>query len=69
MIQAEYENQCEMLSVMDRPIKMKTITLTSDIVDGKQRTHTDWGSMDFKKRLFESIMSGNDEIPQTVIWQ
>jgi hypothetical protein len=48
MTQAEYENQCEMLSVMDRPIKMKTITLTSDVVDGKQRTHTDCGSMDFK---------------------
>ena len=54
MTQMEYENHCEMLSVMDRPIKMKTVTLTPDIVDGKQRTHTDWGSMDFKKRLLKA---------------
>ena len=31
----EYENYCEMLSVMDKPIKMKTVTLSSDIIDGK----------------------------------
>ena len=37
MTEMEYENYCEMLSVMDKPIKMKTVTLNSDIVDGKQR--------------------------------
>lgn len=59
MTQAEYENQCEMLSVMDRPIKMKTVILTTDILDGKQRTHVDWASKDFKRSY---NLKNNNEI-------
>lgn len=51
MKEMEFENHCEMKSVMDRPIKMKTITLTTDILDGKQRIHVDWASNDFIKKL------------------
>ena len=53
MTEMEYENYCEMLSVMDRPIKMKTVTLSSDIVDGKQRQNIDWNSIDLRKKYFE----------------
>lgn len=53
MTEMEYENRCEMESVMDRPIKMKTVTLNSDIVDGKQRQHIDWNSIDLRKKYFE----------------
>ena len=49
MTEMEYENYCEMLSVMDRPVKMKTVTLNSDIVDGKQRQHVDWNSLNIRR--------------------
>ena len=49
MTEMEYENYCEMLSVMDKPIKMKTVTLNSDIVDGKQRKHVDWNNLNIRR--------------------
>lgn len=61
MIEMEYENYCEMLSVMDRPIKMKTVTLNSDIVDGKQRQHVDWNNLNFRRnKLIEDIKNGEE---------
>ena len=49
MTEMEYGNYCEMLSVMDKPIKMKTVTLNSDIVDGKQRRHVDWNNLNIRR--------------------
>ena len=67
MTEMEYENYCEMLSVMDKPIKMKTVTLSSDIIDGKQRQHVDWNSINFRRnKLIEDIKNG-EEIPPIVI--
>ena len=67
MTEMEYENYCEMLSVMDKPIKMKTVTLNSDIVDGKQRRHVDWNSINFRRnKLIEDIKNG-EEIPSIII--
>ena len=67
MREMEYENYCEMLSVMDRPIKMKTVTLNSDIVDGKQRQHVDWNNLNIRRnKLIEDIKNG-EEIPSIII--
>ena len=67
MTEMEYENYCEMLSVMDKPIKMKTVTLNSDIVDGKQRQHVDWNSLNIRRnKLIEDIKNG-EEVPSIVI--
>ena len=56
MTEMEYENYCEMLSVMDKPIKTKTVTLNSDIIDGKQRRHVDWNSINLRRnKLIEDI--------------
>ena len=69
MTEMEYGNYCEMLSVMDKPIKMKTVTLNSDIVDGKQRQHVDWNSLNIRRnKLIEDIKNG-EEIPPVVIWK
>ena len=69
MTEMEYENYCEMLSVMDRPIKMKTVTLGSDIIDGKQRRHVDWNNLNFgRNKLIEDIKNG-EEIPPLIICQ
>ena len=67
MTEMEYGNYCEMLSVMDKPIKMKTVTLNSDIVDGKQRQHVDWNNLNIRRnKLIEDIKNG-EEIPHVVI--
>lgn len=67
MTEMEYENYCEMLSVMDKPIRMKTVTLNSDIVDGKQRRHVDWNNLNLRRnKLIEYIKNG-EEIPPVVI--
>lgn len=67
MTEMEYENYCEMLAVMDRPVKMKTVTLSSDIVDGRQRQHVDWNDINLRRnKLIEDIKSGK-EIPPIVI--
>ena len=67
MTEMEYENYCEMLSVMDRPIKMKAVTLSSDIVDGRQRQHVDWNDINLRRnKLIEDIKNGK-EIPSIVI--
>ena len=67
MTEMEYENYCEMLSVMDKPIKMKTVTLNSDIVDGKQRKHVGWNNLNIRRnKLIEDIKNG-EEIPHVVI--
>ena len=67
MTEMDYENYCEMLSVMDKPIKMKTVTLNSDIVDGKQRQHVDWNNLNIRRnKLIEDIKNG-EEIPHVVI--
>ena len=67
MTEMEYENYCEMLSVMDRPIKVKTVTLSSDIVDGRQRQHVDWNNLNLRRnKLIEDIKNG-EEIPSIII--
>ena len=67
MTEMEYENYCEMLSVMDKPIKMKTVTLRSDIIDGKQRHHVDWNKLNLRRnKLIEDIKNG-EEIPSIII--
>ena len=67
MREMEYENYCEMLSVMDKPIKIKTVTLNNDIVDGKQRQHVDWNNLNIRRnKLIEDIKNG-EEIPPVVI--
>ena len=67
MTEMEYENYCEMLSVMDKPIKMKTVTLNNDIVDGRQRQHVDWNNLNIRRnKLIEDIKNG-EEIPHIVI--
>ena len=53
MREMEYENYCEMLSVMDKPVKMKTVTLSSDIIDGKPRQHVNWNSLNIKAEKSE----------------
>ena len=63
MTEMEYENYCEMLSVMDRPVKIKTVTLNSDIIDGKPRQHVNWNNLNIKaeKRDFliqEGVLYG-----------
>ena len=56
MTEMEYENYCEMLSVMDRQVKMKTVTLSNDIVDGRQRQHVDWNELNIRRnKLIEDI--------------
>ena len=67
MTEMEYENYCEMLSVMDRPVKMETVTLSSDIVDGRQRQHVNWNDINLRRnKLIEDIKNGK-EIPPIVI--
>ena len=67
MTEMEYENYCEMLSVMDRQVKMKTVTLSNDIVDGRQRQHVDWNELNIRRnKLIEDIKNGK-EIPPVVI--
>ena len=51
---------------MDRPVRMKTITLSSDIVDGRQRQHVDWSDINLRRnKLIEDIKNGK-EIPPIV---
>ena len=67
MTEMEYENYCEMLSVMDKPIKMKTVTLNSDIVDGKQRQHVDWNRLNIRRNKLIEDIKNREEIPSVVI--
>ena len=69
MTEMEYENYCEMLSVMDKPIKMKTVTLNSDIVDGKQRKHVDWNNLNIRRnKLIEDIKNSGTYAKVKEIW-
>ena len=69
MTEKEYENYCEMLSVMDKPIKTKTVTLSSDIIDGKQRKHVECNNLNIRRnKLIEDIKNG-EEIPSVVIYK
>ena len=67
MTEMEYENYCEMLSIMDKPIKMKTVTLNSDIVDGKQRKHVDWNNLNIRRNKLIEDIKNREEIPSVVI--
>ena len=67
MTEMEYENYCEMLSVIDKPIKMKTVTLNSDIVDGKQRQHVDWNRLNIRRNKLIEDIKNREEIPSVVI--
>ena len=56
MREMEYENYCEMLSVMDRPIKLKIKpSATINLNDIKQRQPINWNSIDVRKKYFESM--------------
>ena len=67
MTEMEYGNYCEMLSVMDKPIKMKTVTLNSDIVYGKQRKHVDWNRLNIRRNKLIEDIKNREEIPSVVI--
>ena len=67
MAEMEYGNYCEMLSVMDKTIKMKTVTLNSDIVDGKQRQHVDWNRLNIRRNKLIEDIKNREEIPSVVI--
>ena len=67
MTEMEYGNYCEMLSVMDKPIKMKTVTLNSDIVDGKQRQHVNWNRLNIRRNKLIEDIKNREEIPFVVI--
>lgn len=56
MTEMEYENRCEMKSVMDRPIKLKTMSSnTINLNDIKQRKPINWNSIDLRKKFFENM--------------
>ena len=56
MREMEYENHCEMESVMDRPIKLKIKpSVTINLNDIKQRQPINWNSIDVRKKYFESM--------------
>lgn len=56
MREMEYENRCEMESVMDRQIKLKIKpSSTINLNDIKQRQPINWNSIDVRKKYFESI--------------
>ena len=67
MTEMEYGNYCEMLSVMDKPIKMKTVTLNSDIIDGKPRQHVDWNRLNIRRNKLIEDIKNREEIPSVVI--
>ena len=68
MTEMEYENYCEMLSVMDKPIKLKIKPSTTiNLNDIKQRQHVDWNDINLRRNnLIEDIKNGK-EIPPIVI--
>ena len=56
MTEMEYENRCEMKSVMDKSIKLKTMSSnTINLNDVKQRQPINWNSIDLRKKYFENM--------------
>ena len=56
MTEMEYENRCEMESVMDKSIKLKTMSSnTINLNDVKQRQPINWNSIDLRKKYFENM--------------
>ena len=55
MTEMEYENRCEIKSVMDRPIKLKTMpSNTINLNDIKQRQPINWNSIDLRKSILKT---------------
>ena len=53
MREMEYENRCEIESVMDRPIKLKIKpSATINLNDIKQRQPINWNGIDVRKKVF-----------------
>ena len=55
MTEMEYENRCEMESIMDRPIKLKIKSSAAiNLNDVKQRQPINWNSIDLRKSILKT---------------